>query len=62
MPVAVYYQTFRPIVLDPISVSLTDIPVLHTVGTRRIVRGKLRTWFSLSHKCNVKYKHVYIML
>ena len=29
----------RPIVLDSISVGLTGIPVLHTVGTRRIPLG-----------------------
>ena len=59
--VAVY---IRPIVLDSISVSLTGIPVLHTVGTRRIavgtvplrMHGKLRTSFSLLHKSIPKYE------
>jgi len=36
MLVVVYYQT---IALDFISVSLTGIPVLHTVGTRHIAVG-----------------------
>jgi len=66
------WYIIRPIVLDSISVSLTGITVLHTVGTRRIavgigptnlplhMHGKLRTSFSLLHKSNIKHKHVYI--
>jgi len=58
----------RPIVLDCISVSLTGLPVLHTVGPRHItvVRAKnltvpfrmhckLKTSFTLLHKSNINH-------
>jgi len=41
MLVAVYYHTYICIgLLDSISVSLTGIPVLHTVSTRCIAVGR----------------------